>query len=69
MDIIDKTEAIIEVTKMIQKEAPSTKVEDSLNDLEKLVVAFNSNFDQRSRVGLLSCWDFQGNLLPWEKYE
>ena len=37
--------------------------------MEKLVPAFNSNFDKRTRAGLPSFWDFQGNLLPWDHYE
>lgn len=49
---------------MIQKETSRAKTEECLNYFTKLVVVFNSNFDQRTRAGLPSCWDFQGNLVP-----
>lgn len=40
-----------------------------LIDVKEALMKFNTNFDKRTRVGLPSCWDQQGNLLPWETYE
>lgn len=43
--------------------------ETKLTDIKEVVMKFNINFDKRTRVGLPSCWDQQGNLLPQDTYE
>lgn len=69
IDIIDMTTMVIEITKMIHRKVVMDRVEECVNDLANMVATFNSNFDQITRERLPSCWDFQGNLLPWEQYE
>ena len=44
-------------------------VEKKINDMNEAVSKFNILFDKRISAGLPSCWDLQGNLLPWKTYE
>ena len=40
-----------------------------MNEIKEAVSKFNILFDKKFRTGLPSCWDLQGNLLPWKSYE
>ena len=37
--------------------------------MKESILKFNTKFDKRTQAGLPSCWDQQGNMLPWETYE
>lgn len=69
IDIIDRTSVIMEISKVIQNKEARDRIEECVSEPAKFVVAYNSNFDQRTRAGLPSCWDFQGHILPWVHYE
>lgn len=68
IDIVNRERKVFEISKMIQRKMIRAKDEEYLGDLLEPIVALSSNFDQRIRAGLPRCWDFQGNLLPWEQY-
>lgn len=44
-------------------------VEKKINEMKEAVSKFKILFVKRVKVGLPSCWDLQGNLLPWKTYE
>lgn len=69
MDVVDKTRAIIKISKMIQKETTRAKAEEFLGNVLKYVVAFDLDFDGRIRARLPSCWEILGGLVRWEKYD
>ena len=60
---------VLEINKMVQKNLYRKTTEIELGDNKESILKFNTNFDKRMRVGLPSCWDQQGNFLPWESYE
>lgn len=55
MEVIDRIGEIMEVAKMIQEKEARDKAEECVNELARLVAAFNSNFDQRSREVFPCC--------------
>lgn len=54
---------------MVQKKLYKKTTEAKLREIKEFVHRFNTNFDKRIMVGFPSCWDQQGNFLPWETYE
>lgn len=69
MEIEDITSIFLEINKMVQKKIYKKIMETKLGEIKESVLAFNSNFHKRTKVGFTSCWDQQGNLLPWNTYE
>lgn len=68
-DVPDKTLCAIHLNKMIVRNIYRNTAEKKINEMKEAVSKFNILFDKRVRVGLPSCWDLQGNLLPWKTYE
>lgn len=68
MDVVDRVIAIMEVSKMIQKEATIVKAEECLERVAKDVVSFDSEFKPRVRDGFPNCWDLVEGLIMWEKF-
>ena len=68
-EINDRTLCVLEINKVIVKNAYRTSGEKKLENIKKEVDKFNTMFDKRTREGLPSHWDIQGNLLSRETYE
>lgn len=69
LGVEDRTEYVLEINKMIVKNLYKKTKKEKLTKVKEAVMKFNTDFDKRTRVGFPSCWDQQGNLLPWETYE
>lgn len=54
---------------MIVKNLYKKTTETKLTEVKQVIMKFTTDFDKRTRVVFPSCWDQQGNLLPWETYE
>lgn len=65
----NKTLCAIDFNKMIARNIYRDIVEKKINEMKEAVSKFNILFDKRVRVELPSCWDIQGNLLPWKTYD
>lgn len=63
------TSHIMEIYKMIVKNSYRKETEKNINEVKEAVMKFIIIFDKINRASLPSCWDQQGNLLPWETYE
>lgn len=68
MDIFDSIGEIMEISKMIKKEAADAKAKECLSGMLKFVATFGSNFDKSTRARYPNYWDSRGNLLPWQQY-
>lgn len=69
MQVEDRTQMVLEINKMVQKNMYRKTTEVKLGEIKGSVMKFNTNFDKRMRVGFPSCQDQQGNFLPWKTYE
>lgn len=58
--------AIMDISKVVQKEEARTKVEECLDMVLKDVASFNFEFEERVRVGMPIYWDFVGVLILWK---
>lgn len=54
---------------MVLKKLYKKTIETKLAEIKESVLNFNTNFDKRTRAGLLFCLHQQGNQLSWETYE
>ena len=68
-DLLDRTLCAIDFNKMIVRNIYRNTFERKLKEMKEVVSKFSILFDKRVRVGLPSCWDLQGNLLPCKTYE
>lgn len=68
-DITNITLCEIYFNKTIVRNIYRNSIERKRNEIKEEVSKFNILFDKRVRSGLPSCWDLQGNLLPWKTYE
>jgi len=68
-DMPDITSCAIDFNKMIVRNIYRIIAEKKIKEIKEVVSKFNILFDKRVRAGLPSCWDLQGNFLPWKTYE
>ena len=68
-DMPDRTSCVIDFNKMIVRNIYMNTAEKKINEMKEVVSKFNILFNKKVRARLPSCWDLQGNLLPWKTYE
>jgi len=66
--VVDRVIAIMDISKVVQKEECRVKSKKYLEVVSKNVVAFNMEFDRIVRASFPNCWNFWGVLIEWEKY-
>jgi len=59
----------IDFNKMIVRNIWRVTTKKKIKEKKEAVSKFNVLFDKRVKAGLPSCWDLQGNLMPWNTYE
>ena len=68
-ELMDRTLCAMNFNKMFIKNVYRKTAEKKMNEIKEVVSRFNILFDKRVIARLPSCWDLQGNSLPWESYE
>lgn len=68
-DMPDRITYAIDFNKMIFRNIYRIIAKKKIKEIKEEISKFNILFEKRVRVGLPSCWDLQGNQLPWKTYE
>lgn len=67
--VVDGVSAIMELSKVFQKEEAKVKAKECLKMVHKYVNAFHAKFDARVKEGLPCCSNLVGILTPWTQYK
>lgn len=68
IDMVDRVNSIMDISKVILKEEARVKTKECLEVVSKYVADFSDEFERVVLAGLCNCWYFLGELTPWEQY-